>query len=334
MLLLDGSEAMNSSVDYSPTRLLALRPCIGKLIAALLDSTPLSVVGCAVMRDTMAQVVAPLTNHAAEIVDALEIRYYLHGGSGSMSMDKGLRACLSELVELRKRAMRSFLRVVVVAASVTLVDGSDVLSLIPLLQRARIRVDVVHLLGAVHALQLVVSGTGGSYFCPTSYDHLQSILLREVVVPAHSTNRSQKRRRGDSDDTADGELMIPVGFPVLQPSLEKPGKHYMTCPQCALPQTSVPSMCPLCGLLICSAPCAEISFVWHHALIPPTEAATAAVMDEGSKCALCDVSLSKRPPFDGSQSSIVLMCSECRKPRCVDCDALVRTNFGICPSCL
>lgn len=353
VLLLDGSSAINSCVDYVPNRLQALRPCIKKLVHALLDTTPLSLLGVVVMRDNIAQTIVSLSNNANEIQEALELRYFLHGGSGSLSLDKGLRAAFSELIELRKRSIKSsMLRVLLVSANVTLVDGSDVLTFIPLINKARIRVDALHLVGVVQAIQTLVDATGGEYLCPLNFDHmarmLEDIAHCKCRLPGShrdSEKEVNNKKRARDEDIDDG---IPIGFPLSMPSTERPGKVYLVCPRCNLPQTHIPSVCPLCGILVCSLPFVHVSFIWRNHLIPPLLERRSGVADSADgvsvddRCALCDSptkidfsdSEATTPATDVCTSGDSVQCSECRQWRCKDCDDFVKSSLGVCPTCV
>lgn len=366
VLLLDGSSAMNATVDYLPTRLLALKPQVQHYIRTYLDLSPLSQLGTVVMRDTSAHVLSPLTTSATQITEVLELRYFLQGGSGAMSLECGLRTAFSQLVELRTKkgpdrgSASSASQIVLVTSSVSLVDGGDVRAIVEMLKRARIRVDVVHLVGCVYALQQLAEQTGGQHFCPMNYEHLKQIMTKlpyeSSALSQHHNSRhhgkATKRERDENNSEGisssfrddDGCLLVPLGFPELVPATEIPGKSYLICPRCNIPLQGVPCVCPLCALLVSSLPFIHMSYIWRNHLVPPVDSLKSPTMlpDAGDiagvvKCSLCDVELFEAAAGGGVSSEAVasfVRCTACSQLRCNDCNEVVATSLGLCPSCV
>nr|CCC50009.1 putative DNA repair and transcription factor protein, fragment [Trypanosoma vivax Y486] len=285
VLLVDGSEAVNCSADYLPTRLLALRPQLHAFVHTYFDENPLAALGVVVMRDGVAHRICSCTTNATDILQALEVKYFLFGGSGAMSLENGLRLALSELVELKRIAKRlrqdgvdtgngsngsrgptleqpsARLRIVVISSSVTLVDPHDVFAVQRLVARLRVRVDVISFSGAVHALEEAAAVTGGMLHTPLGYDHLTTIL-RRLAAP----DKMAARREGEKSP------MIRIGFPLHMESAEAEveRRRFIACPQCGLVQTATPSTCHLCKLLICSVPLMHCTFIAHNDLCAPS----------------------------------------------------------------
>lgn len=333
-LILDGSKAMDSSADFVPTRILALHPLVTSFVSRYLSSTPLATLTAVVARDSLAHCVAPLSSSSEVLLDALDKRYFLVGGTGSFSLESGLRVAFSELIDLKQTRRNATLRAVLVTGSVTVLDGTDVNSFLPLLKRAGVRVDVVSLCGAVHVLSEVVAATGGVFYCPTNYQHFGEImsLLAQPVLQKESPALHE---------------LVPVGFPQLAPvGPEKPGKCYVRCPQCHLPQTAIPTTCKLCNLLICSVPTTHASFIRRNPLLPATtrtrpadvcakrpreeSAADASAMSISTaalaNCSMCDVCV--------VQDTEVKRCVVCEQVRCLACDLYVTESIGCCPTCV
>ncbi|CAJ1989249.1 Ssl1-like [Leishmania donovani] len=328
VLLLDGSDAMNSSSDYLPNYLLAMRPPLLRLVERYLDSTPLASLGVVVMRDGISHRLLPCTTNRNEIVDVLERDVFLHGGSGSTSMENGLRMAMSELVDMREVAAlaaatakksSSFaarnpraawkgsatqLNVIVLTASVTLIDPTDVFAVVNIMAALSIRISVVSLVGAVHVFDVCTVETGGTLYCPLNYDHLLHIM--DELSTAHRAQaamaRKKRHQRGgrqqrvkrcreedvegvevndDDSDGADAPYLIPIGCPVYleaplsdsaEPSSAASSRSfYLGCPQCHLIQLTVPTTCSMCRLLLCSAPMLYSTFVLHNCLVPPAK---------------------------------------------------------------
>jgi hypothetical protein len=295
-----------------------------------------------------------------------------------MSLECGLRTCFSQLVELRQKTktttttqmigQSAALHVVLVTASVSLVDGGDIRGIVEMVRRANITVDVVHLVGSVYALQQLAERTGGHHRCPMSYDHLRQIFSK---LPYEATTRFKKLsggvrggrlqplKRGREDSLVvkrEGETdvggLVPIGFPEPAPSLERPGKTFLVCPRCKLPQQSIPTVCPLCSLLVTSLPFIHMSYIWRNKLVPPVceELATAAAdIDPAAgsppSSVSANVSIASDPPLRNRRVSCSLCddhldgvahlrCSECDQPRCHPCQLIVTRHLGVCPSCI
>ncbi|KEG10863.1 DNA repair and transcription factor protein [Trypanosoma grayi] len=348
ILLLDGSEAVNSSEDYLPTRLLALRPQLNAFVHAYLDANPLASLGVVAMRDGVAYCLNPCTTNASEIIQALEVKYFLFGGSGAMSLENGLRLSLSELVDLRRIAKRARqegvngatnkeareesttrLRILLVSSSVTLIDPHDVFAVVKMVARLHVRVDVISFCGAVHVFEETAAATGGVLYTPMNYDHLTEVL-RRLAAPGKVSGVGSEGMRS----------MIQVGFPVY---VEQDGEgggegpRYIACPQCALMQTSIPSTCPLCKLLLCSAPLIHTTFIAHNELCAPSEKCEDSlerVKEKEGECAsdgYCSLCCVRGMNGDGEG---MWRCSFCRSERCGSCESYVRDCIGICPTCI
>ncbi|KPA79255.1 hypothetical protein ABB37_05732 [Leptomonas pyrrhocoris] len=233
VLLMDGSEAMNSSSDYLPSYLLAMRPPLLRLVEKYLDSTPLASLGIVVMRDGVSHRLLPCTTNRNEIVDVLERDVFLHGGSGSMSLENGLRMAMSELVDMRKvaalvaahsstskvngsaggaaaaaaaslaastratwKGSATQLNVLIVSAAVTLIDPTDVFNVVNTMAALSVRINVLSLVGAVHVFDVCALETGGRLYCPMNYDHLLQIVDELATAHrAHAATAEAKRRR-------------------------------------------------------------------------------------------------------------------------------------------
>ncbi|RNE98004.1 DNA repair and transcription factor protein, TFIIH complex, SSL1 subunit [Trypanosoma rangeli] len=348
-LLLDGSEAMNSSADYLPTRLLALRPQLGKFVHTYLGANPLASLGVVTMRDGVAHRLNSCTTNTSDILQTLEVKYFLFGGSGAMSLENGLRLALSELVDLKRIAKRvrqtesndigreareepaARLRILLVSSSVTIVDPHDVFNVIKMLAKLRVRVDVISFCGAVHVFEAAATATGGTLYTPMNYDHLSEVLGR-LSTPDKSRSCHEEK-----------PMMIPVGFPCYA-EREEPQEagsggvtKYLACPQCGLIQTSIPSTCLLCKLLLCSAPLLHTTFVAHNELCAASSKAGGAsegpskLMDDtfGERCSLCQLGMQ-----DEDGKTLVWQCNSCRCMRCASCEKFVREGIGLCPICI
>lgn len=363
ILLLDGSEAMNSSSDYLPSYLLAMRPPLLRFVSQYLNATPLALLGVVVMRNGVADRLCPCTTNASELADTLERDYFLYGGAGVTSLENGLRMALSELVDLKKAVSLSKsdaavtasvhrqtgaaqLHIVIVSASVTFIDPTDVFRVIATMATFRIVMDVVSLTGAVHVFDECARQTGGHLYCPLNYDHLFSIMHTLGVGRARSGGLRRPRKRprgGESKGEEEKVPMVAVGFPVyVHRTTGDTTTTYLACPQCHFIQTSIPSTCPLCKLLLCNVCLTYSTFVSHNSLAASTTEVpirdllrthdrkpSSQRQEEHIRCSLCDTHCGN--PKEGGT---FYACRACHCLRCSSCDLFVRESLGMCPGCV
>lgn len=437
VLLLDGSEAMNSSEDYQPNYLLAIRPPLLQFVRRYLQGTTLASLGVVVMRDGVASLLHTCTTNVHDLQETLEADYFLYGGSGGTSLENGLRAALAEilddpqeicraasssssLLDVHSKKMRinntnnnSILtshhgtgtsgvqqggrdaatahrnnskaiiaqqadavpveatqrQIILVSASVTVIDPTDIYRTIRLLTRCKVRVHVVSILGAVHVFQECAAKTHGTLYCPLHYSHLLGIFNKMAVgyIYNNSNNNERDRRLCCA--------MIPIGFPMRRrlASLkarsggaavkkEKSGisssanalassssgadtADVLVCPVCEEPQTSMPSTCRRCRLRLSSIPFIYSMFISRNALVAPSIIASNTAGRKDRKR-----SRGESPGDVAEQQysapatllcglchfnvSAVVWCAACRVPRCEDCNKYVRESLQLCPSCI
>ena len=328
VLLLDGSAAVNSAVDYLPSRLLALRPHVLHLVEAILSSAFAAQIAVVVMRDGVAHRLSGVSSNAGELADKLEKGYFMFGGAGCMSLENGLRLALSELVPIHGTSSASTSaaaaaatshrdstqrRVVVVCAAVTSVDHSDIFSIFSILKRQHVAVDVLSIAGATHVMTQLAQQTGGRFICPMNYDQLRAGIESFVDGPAVVVGQGSKAR--------DAGGMLSVAFPMLveaaaeqmQHQQQQPRKLLVVCSRCALPLSCVPATCPQCKILVCSLPYVHAAYAKANRLAPSLVTVDAA----SSSSAATLASLAALPtalPLAGASVVPPLWCAECNAP--------------------
>lgn len=376
ILLLDGSEAINSSDDYQPNYLFALRSPLQQFVHAYLqNTTALDSLGVVVMRDGLGRLLLPCTTSAQDVAAVLEKSYFMMGGLGCASLENGLRACMAAILQWPHRAQGEREtaaaapiqpiegRVIVVSASVSMVDPTDIFRILRVVAKSRIVVHVISLRGEVHVLQECAQRTGGVLYCPMNYPHLKRILkqlgkgaaaasaqkraaavevVRRPLVPIGfpiqvvnpddgDSEASQQRRRvkleasGSADGIADQEADTAATTGVAAPSHQQ-----LVCPQCGKALTSVPTTCRHCSLRICSAPFLLAAAIPRHQLCPPTDPIRQTVI-EGTAAARqeCGICMAESVHMESA-----VRCVACGVIRCGICDAYCRQTLGLCPVCV
>ena len=310
VLLLDGSSSINSSVDYLPSRLLALRPHVFRLVDSILDSAFAAQVAVAVMRDGVAHKLCGLSNNAMEIAGSLEKKYFMFGGAGCMSLENGLRLALSELVTISRHdsAIRDVTvkRIIVVCSSVTSVDHSDIFTIFDVIKRHHISVDVLSICGATHLTSQLAHQTGGRFVCPMNYDQLRDAVSCFIDPP-------EAAREGP-----------PAMLQIAIPKIGTDGRT-VVCSRCLGPLSSVPSTCAQCKVLVCSLPYIHSAFAKANKLAPSSCLLPATEPVERS-CAECNAII------DASDSGF--RCDGCGSVRCSNCETFIRTVLHACPTCV
>ncbi|EPY41459.1 transcription initiation factor TFIIH subunit 2 [Angomonas deanei] len=342
VLLLDGSEAMNNSGDYLPSYLLAIRNPVYEFIAHYLESSPLVSLGVVVIRDGVCRrLVSPTTNYK-DIVSVLERDYFLYGGSGSFSLVNGLRLSLSELVDMKRivaatqggkvrglmgavdpasRATRR--RIVLLSASVTVVDPTNVEHTLSLVAGCDVRLDVISFTGAVHVFERAAEGTGGKLYCPLSYDHLTR-LMHQLIGESRASGSRKRSREKKLSGSGEKSVPIAVGFPLCE-KITGSGDYTLLCPQCHLPQSAVPTTCPLCRCTLCDVASLFGSIIVHNHFVPQDH----KVKDPDAVviCHLCRATQS-------SDKVDFYRCEKCTSLRCFACNVFVHEKIGMCPVCV
>eukprot|EP00796_Vickermania_ingenoplastis_P007997 gene7997-5557_t len=392
VLLLDGSEAMNSAADYQPSYLLAIRQPLLHFVKRCLASSTLASIGVVVMREGVARCELSCTNNAADVASVLEADYFLYGGSGCLSLENGLRATMAELIDDPQKLLRRNAsggapppasadpvveavdrQVILISAAVTVVDPSDVFSVIRFFSRAGIRTHVLSLLGPVHVFSELAHRTGGTFYCPRNYGHCRRIL--SDLALGQADRRSQAL---SSIPHVEPRWMVPVGFPKAKRIIKAEAKAAikaegpepataspppgadaadsdvcLVCPECEEPQNAIPSTCRRCGLRLCSPPFIYAMFTARNHLLPATAPTppSAAPPPPHSTAQGAETN-HKRPREDEApnqsgewptrgmcelcafSAAAVVRCRHCSVARCADCEAYCRDVLHLCPSCI
>eukprot|EP00758_Cryptobia_borreli_P002765 Tbor_TRINITY_DN3267_c0_g2::TRINITY_DN3267_c0_g2_i1::g.23729::m.23729/K03142/TFIIH2, GTF2H2, SSL1; transcription initiation factor TFIIH subunit 2 len=334
-LVIDGSATMGLPChELPPTNTIGLRPFISEFVNMYLSKSPLALLSAVTMRDGDAHIVAPLTSSRDALMTQLETKYFLVPPSGMMSLENGLKVSLSTLgidtnenieQESDTEALTFQRRILVVTGSVSVIDPGDVASFVQTqcIDKHRVKIDIISLIGAPHILAHVSKQTGGTLSCPLSGggEELAAIFRRLSKLTPFSTETGPCDAR-----------IFPVGFPVdAQHSQSGFG-----CPKCASP-VDVPSVCECCGLLICSLPLIHTTFLAINSdktvpvstVIPPRKIIGGSV-DPILCCSLCSTNFS-----EGKVSiSRHFQCNGCNETRCGTCEETVKEEFGLCPTCI
>lgn len=352
VLVLDGSESMNSSTDFQPNRLLALWPLVTHFASAFLEADPVARMSIIVARDGVARRVCAATSSAESLAHAIEEGYVAPRGSGAFSLENCVQAVAAELgdvmmpmpgaepvdsgrgrrppqpagdsVDPSTPRQSSFAEVILVCGSVTSVDAGDVLKTIDSFVHRGLAVgvvpcwNVISLDGAPHILNHIATATGGVLQCPMHAEHLARQLLSLCPVVGHAGTLVN----GNVPRQPEVVAMTGVG------AVTAIGPQRGLCPLCHLRAPTLPAPCRGCGIALISEAAAARAMLASR-VITWIEAASNLA---SSSCVACAAQIASGDPVyrcdacdAGGSRSEDAMCAACRD--------YAHNELHMCPIC-
>jgi transcription initiation factor TFIIH subunit 2 len=201
VLVVDMSAAMGER-DFSSTRLEVTRGLLEKFVKEFFDQNPIGHLGLVVTRDKRAEKVCELTSNARTLSDGVLGLSGEKAVSGEASLQNALELAVSWLKQTPSHSSREIL---VVFASLSTCDPSNMDSTIQLLKLHRVKTSVVGLSAEVYVCKRLSKETGGEYAVAMDETHIGH-LLSGFLPPPPAT------RDADSN-------LVKMGFP-----------HHQVCP--------------------------------------------------------------------------------------------------------
>ncbi|XP_028161804.1 general transcription factor IIH subunit 2 isoform X1 [Ostrinia furnacalis] len=327
IVAVDCSEAM-SSQDLKPTRFLCTIKLLEKFVEEFFDQNPLSQLSIVAMKNKRAEKVTQLSGNVRKHVKAVQGLSNI-ALTGEPSLQNTLELAGRVLRPLPGHASRELL---VLFASLTTCDPSDITTTIQTLKTDGIRCSVIGLAAEVRICKKLCQDTGGEYGVVLDDVHYRSLLLEHTAPPPRA-------RALDAG-------LVKMGFPHSAPPAVQPdaaagadpaitvcmchleegesvGGEGHFCPQCRSKYCSLPAQCRTCGLTLASAP--HLARSYHH-LFPVEPYEELANEGQAQYCFGC-----LRQFTD--QDKQVYRCKRCLECYCWDCEGFVGATLHVCPGC-
>ncbi|KAI0035877.1 TFIIH basal transcription factor complex subunit SSL1 [Vararia minispora EC-137] len=343
-LLIDLSDAMRER-DLRPTRLDLTLQCARAFVTEWFDQNPLGQIGIGAMRGGLGDRIVEMTGNPQDVLTVLGERHRFEP-SGEPSLQNALEMARSAMSHLPNHASRE---VLVIYSALTTVDPGDIMETLAACVRDRIRVSVVALAAEMRICRELCEKTGGTFSVAMNEGHFKDLLFELVPPPALRTGPKTDTR----SSTSGADLML-MGFPTRLPASAPAAlcschgamrRAGFLCPRCRARLCDVPTDCPVCGIMVVSAPHLARSF--HH-LFPVKPYAAVYVelfsvyslsdsRSSEQRCHACSVSFPTQTQQHQVQEGMSpfgrYRCPTCSHDFCPDCDVFVHDVLHTCPGC-
>ncbi|GBP22388.1 General transcription factor IIH subunit 2 [Eumeta japonica] len=267
IVAVDCSEAM-SSQDLKPTRFLCTIKLLEKFVEEFFDQNPLSQLSIVAMKNKRAEKITELSGNVRKHLKAVQSLTNVPL-TGEPSLQNTLELAGRVLRPLPSHASRELL---VLFASLTTCDPSDIMTTIQGLKNDGIRCSVIGLAAEVRICKKLCMDTGGDYGVVLDDVHYQSLLLESTAPRArprsldaglvkmgfpHSSSETSL-----PDPTAGGDPPVTVCMCHVEEDEDVVSSEGHLCPQCRSKYCELPAQCRTCGLTLASAP--HLARSYHH----------------------------------------------------------------------
>ncbi|KAM9918469.1 hypothetical protein OXX59_008640 [Metschnikowia pulcherrima] len=367
VVVLDGSSAMLEK-DLRPTRFSCTLNYLQEFIVEFFDQNPISQLGVVMMRNGVAQVVSEVSGspqHHVDKIRALKARQHNRfEPKGDPSLQNALelaRSLLNSNFGPAAAAQKNSKEILLIFGALFTSDPGDIHQTINTLVKEEVKVKVIGLSAQVAICQELVQKTNFGAHSRTDTQFYGVImneahfkeLLMDCVEPLAVTKKQEPVE-------SEGVPLIRMGFPsrysgsmqanfphlcACHPTLESTESKEnvvvtqtpsavsdvgYTCPQCRSRVCSLPTVCPVCGLMLILS--THLARSYHH-LVPLAEYKDVPVSSsyDSTHCYGC---LLMFP--DGSTETATssrYRCGKCSHDFCIDCDVFVHESLHNCPGC-
>eukprot|EP00994_Dinema_validum_P008922 NODE_847_length_1302_cov_72.954509_g621_i0.p1 GENE.NODE_847_length_1302_cov_72.954509_g621_i0~~NODE_847_length_1302_cov_72.954509_g621_i0.p1 ORF type:complete len:428 (+),score=109.67 NODE_847_length_1302_cov_72.954509_g621_i0:62-1285(+) len=338
-VVLDMSEAANDK-DMPPSRLAMMLETLLDLISEFFDQNPLSQMGIILTRDSVGEVLCFSSNRKV-LEDTVE-DIYLSVGSGSPSVENVLLLAMNAFDDIPGYASKELL---FLYNSMQSCDPGHIFAAIEQCTEQRIRCSVVGVGGEIFMLRKLASDTRGTYWVALNEGHYHDLVLLHVTPPPSPPVEGEQS----------AELIL-MGFPPRKRMEEsvcfchRKEKRRTTegyvCPRCHAKCCALPTVCPVCSVMLVSSP--HLARSYHHLFPLPAfaqVAAEAASTDEPAANAGDALGKQRAQAGGGTvcfgcslrvvgAKEIALQCPTCRHMFCTACDYFIHNSLHNCPGCV
>ncbi|AOW04701.1 Ssl1-like-domain-containing protein [Yarrowia lipolytica] len=334
ILVLDFSFAMKES-DLRPNRYQFVINHAIEFVTNFFDQNPISQLGILGMRNGQAISISTLGSNPNDHINALTAAKKLEP-QGDPSLQNALEMARGLLFHVPSHCTKE---VLVVLGALLSADPGDIHVTIDKLVIDKVRARVIGLAAQVAICkELCVKtnfGDASYYGVVLNEQHFQE-LMDEATTPLAESQQSQ---------SANPASLVLMGFPSkvseAAPSLSASDAALTqggyVCPQCKVKVSSLPTVCPCCGLtLILST---HLARSYHHLFpLAPFIEVPCKNAHKSEFCAGCQSKFpvvardAKNIQADGSMTSRY-ECPTCHSHFCIDCDVFCHEILHNCIGC-
>uniref|UniRef100_A0A1I7VGJ0 Nucleolar protein 14 n=1 Tax=Loa loa TaxID=7209 RepID=A0A1I7VGJ0_LOALO len=246
-LVIDCSFSM-ADKSIPPSRLAVTIKALNQFLDKFSEQNPISQVGIVVCKDKRAECLIPLTGNVRLVKESLSTitEVLCHG---EFSLHNSLMAAIKSLHSYPGYASRE---VILIVASLSTCDPSNIFGTFELLKRYHIRCSVISLSAEVFIFRKLCSATSGCHNVILDSTHFEVILNEHANPPISSRNaESSVVRMGfPAHESIDSPSFCLCHQSEIRPS----GGRGFFCPQCGARYCSLPVECRICKLTLISAP--------------------------------------------------------------------------------
>lgn len=348
VLVIDLSASMTDR-DMRPNRFDLTLEYAREFVAEWFDQNPLGQIGIVGMKEGIAERVCALSGNPPDVLKTLANRRDLEP-SGEPSLQNALDMARGGMSHLPSHSSRE---TIIIFGSLTTCDPGNIHDTLKQCVEDKIRISVVALAAEMKICRDFCTETGGIFGVAMNEGHFRDMLFDHIPPPAvrNAQNAGAPANgNGAPTNTATGDLMM-MGFPTRLPDTSAPtlcvchgimkSEGYL-CPRCLSKVCDIPTDCPVCDLVIVSAP--HLARSYHHLFpVKPYDAVRSLDPNEDASltCNGCGTAfpltghapLSSAGAADGVSRYGRYRCPECKKDFCSECDVFVHDILHCCPSC-
>ncbi|GAA6061629.1 hypothetical protein JCM10212_000971 [Sporobolomyces blumeae] len=348
-LVIDLSSAMLVR-DYKQTWLDLTLQYASDFVTEFFDQNPIGQMALMITRDGLAERLTPLSGNPSDHLKVLANKKKMET-RGAPSLQNVLQLAKTGLSHLPPHGSRE---VIIILASLTSCDPTNIHQTIAETEAERIRVNIIGLSADMKICRDICEQTKGTYRVARDDLSFRDLLFEFVSPPPTLAPPSKSHVLGGPSPgppTSSADLMQ-MGFPMLVYSTY-PGvcgchgklkTSGYSCPRCRSRICDVPTECRVCGLTVVNAP--QLARSYRH-LFPVAnyERVLQTTPSDPSSCFACS------HPFTALHSSTAsstltnaqlgdlsplgrYRCGACRETFCLECDKLVHDALGFCPGCV
>jgi transcription initiation factor TFIIH subunit 2 len=364
IVIIDGSLIMLEK-DLRPTRFSMTLTLLQDFIVEFFDQNPISQLGIIMMRNGISNLISEVSGLPQYHID--KIRYLKsrqHNKfepKGDPSLQNSLEMARSLLINNFGNNSKNSKEILIIFGALFTSDPGDIHKTIDNLVKDEIKVKIIGLSAQVAICQELVNKTNHqqknisskNYGVIMNENHFKELFM-DCVVPLPISTKEKLQETGIP--------LIRMGFPSkIQPSLSSNLNSNLRiefphlsasnvddldkkvdeslnlvgyqCPQCKSKVCNLPTICPVCGLMLILS--THLARSYHH-LVPlaPYREVEVSAHYQSTHCFGCLLKF----PGDGKNSLELLTssrfrCLGCNEEFCIDCDVFIHEVLHNCPGC-